>query len=192
MDNQDNVKITRTVDEMEVLMTLEGRPTDMGKISPMRRLVASVFVLMIFLTSCTKASDVPDLYHNQRVTIELKDGEYGLLPSSLQTLVQESPTNGSGTRQKSVMTKNEQEKLTSALNGLFSADNKQTIGLPDELLQGEQAELLGIVGLLFEALYDDETVPSDIDKEKSVPKMLKPLGRLGGDEEKEKPVRERR
>lgn len=173
-------------------MTLEGRPTDAAKISPMRGLVASVFVLMIFLTSCNKASDVPDLYHNQGVTIELKDGEYGLLPSSPQTLVQESPTNGSGTRQKSGMTKNEQEKLTSVLNGLFSADNKQTISLPDELSQGEQAELLGIVGLLFEALYDDETVPSDTDKEESVPKMLKPLGRLGGDEEKEKPVRERR
>lgn len=194
VDNPDNVKITRTVDEMGVLMTLEDHPTDMGKISAMRGLVASVFVLMIFLTSSTKASDVPDLYHNQRVTIELKDGEYGLLSSLLQTLVQESPTNGSGTRQKSAMTKNEQEKLTSALNGLFSADNKQTIGLPDELLQGEQAELLGLVGLLLEALYDDETGDStaDIDKEKSVPEMLKLLGRLGGDEEKEKPVRERR
>ncbi len=81
VDNPDDVKINRTVDEMGVLMTLDVSPADMGKVIGRSGNTAKAIRTLL---------RVVGMKNNSRVNLKINEPEGGLKPERASKTVDEA------------------------------------------------------------------------------------------------------
>ncbi|MBL7155198.1 MAG: KH domain-containing protein [Candidatus Portnoybacteria bacterium] len=85
VDNPNDVKVTRTIDEMGVLLNLKVNPEDMGKIIGRQGSTAKA-IRTILRVIGTK--------HNARINLKIEEPEGGRVPSREGAAASEEPKKG--------------------------------------------------------------------------------------------------
>ena len=85
VDNPSDVKVTRTIDEMGVLLNLKVNPEDMGKIIGRQGSTAKA-IRTILRVIGTK--------HNARINLKIEEPEGGRVPSREGAAASEEPKKG--------------------------------------------------------------------------------------------------
>ena len=85
VDNPNDVKVTRTIDEMGVLLNLKVNPEDMGKIIGRQGSTAKAIRTILRIIG-TK--------HNARINLKIEEPEGGRVPPRERAVASEEPKKG--------------------------------------------------------------------------------------------------